>query len=97
MEAIRALQLATANVVSVMVTASGGLLWAFDISSVNDLRTRIRGSVGAGKTKSAREMESWFEEWLAAKGKEKEKAGDDRSVVSDPDKETTGSAVTREE
>ena len=99
LEAIRALQLATAHVVSVTVMVSGGLAWAFDVSSVNDLRSRIRGSVGAGKTKTAVEMEARFEEWLAKteKEKEKEKVGNnDASLVPGQDTEAAGSTDSRE-
>lgn len=44
---------------------AGGLLWAFDISSLEDLRRKVRGGMGFGG-KSEREAEEEMEEWLAS-------------------------------
>ena len=77
--------------ISVTVLVGGGAAWAFDISSVNDLKSRIRGSLGAGKTRFAVESEKWFEEWLEAREKEKEKVDKDGAVMSGQDKEATSS------
>jgi hypothetical protein len=66
MEAFQALQLASLNVGSSMLMVTGGLLWAFDISSIEELRRKIRGGLGvdgSGRGESAVEEE--FEEWMA--------------------------------
>lgn len=45
---------------------TGGLLWAFDISSMEDARMKIRGKLGLdGSGMSTAEAEEEFEEWLA--------------------------------
>ncbi|KAM0270440.1 hypothetical protein ACHAQH_009415 [Verticillium albo-atrum] len=61
--ALEALNLATLNVFSFAVMATGGVAWAFDISSVDDLREKARRTIRgeAGKTDEAAERE--FEEW----------------------------------
>jgi len=65
-EAVEALSIATINVLSFTMMMTGGLLWAFDISSLDDLRKKIRGGLGVdgtGRDEGALERE--FEEWLA--------------------------------
>ena len=42
-EAFEALNIASVNVVSLSFMLTGGLLWAMDISSLEDLRRRVRG------------------------------------------------------
>lgn len=45
---------------------TGGLLWAFDISSMEDARVKLRGGLGFdGSGTSVAEAEEEFEEWLA--------------------------------
>ena len=67
--AVEALQLATVNVLSFMMMLTGGFAWAFDISSVEEARTRIpvrkgRG-VGAEREKGEDyEDEDALREWL---------------------------------
>ncbi|WYZ39184.1 hypothetical protein EsH8_III_001098 [Colletotrichum jinshuiense] len=63
--ALEALNLATLNVVSFAIMMTGGTAWAFDISSVQDLRYMARRSIqgAAGQTDEAAERE--FEEWAA--------------------------------
>lgn len=47
-----------------MVT--GGALWAFDISNMDELRRKIRGGLGVdGSGRSEQEAEEDMEEWLA--------------------------------
>ena len=83
-EAFSALTLATMNVGSTIVMMGGGLFWAFDISTVDDLRQRIRDGIGLDKPhpggeKGAAEVEAEFEQWLAdalARRKEKQRAAD---------------------
>ena len=44
----------------------GGLLWAFDISNINDMRRKVRGGLGVdGTGRSETEAEEELEEWLA--------------------------------
>ncbi|KAG7139909.1 hypothetical protein HYQ45_003240 [Verticillium longisporum] len=61
--ALEALNLATLNVFSFGVMTTGGIAWAFDVSSVDDLREKARRTIRgeAGKTDEAAERE--FEEW----------------------------------
>lgn len=67
-EAFEALNLATVNVMSFAMMFGGGLLWALDISSLDDLRRKVRGGRGvdgSGSGRSEREAEEEMEEWLA--------------------------------
>jgi len=49
-----------------MMMMTGGALWAFDISTMDDLRRKIRGGLGIdGTGRSERQAEEDFEEWLA--------------------------------
>lgn len=65
MVALEALGLATLNVFSFMMMATGGTAWAFDVASIDDLRTKAKKTLyGAdGKTDEAAEAE--MEEWMA--------------------------------
>ncbi|KAF4632496.1 hypothetical protein G7Y89_g5624 [Cudoniella acicularis] len=82
MEAFEALNIATINVLSVGMMASGGLLWAFDISSLDDMRQKVRTKMGAPGSLEDKDAEEEIEEWFATvlsrkefkhlKGKEKE-------------------------
>lgn len=77
MEAFEALNLATVNVTSFAMMMAGGLLWALDISSMEELRQKVRGGMGVdGSGRSEREAEEEWEEWLAvtlARREEKER------------------------
>lgn len=65
-EAVEALGIATVSVTSFMMMMTGGALWAFDISTMDDLRRKIRGGLGIdGTGRSERQAEEDFEEWLA--------------------------------
>lgn len=67
LEALEALQIATMNVASVAATVVFGTLWAFDISSLDDMRRKVRGGLGVdGSGRSEQEVEEHFEEWIAA-------------------------------
>ncbi|KAH8802794.1 hypothetical protein F5884DRAFT_756105 [Xylogone sp. PMI_703] len=78
LEAFEALNIATINVLSISMMVSGGLLWAFDISSLEDMRKKIRGGLGIdGNGVSANDAEEELEEWLAtvlARKEEKQKS-----------------------
>lgn len=64
MVALEALSLATLNVLSWTMMVAGGALWAFDISSMDDLRRKVRKGMGIeGRTEQDAEEE--IEEWLA--------------------------------
>jgi len=65
-EALEAFNLATVNVVSLSMIATGGVLWYLDINSVEDARKMLRsgwGIDGIGKTE--KESEEELEEWVA--------------------------------
>ena len=65
-DAAQALGLASLNVSSFALMGTGGILWAFDVSSMEDLRGRVRGGLGIdGTGKSEKEAEEEIEEWLA--------------------------------
>lgn len=67
LEAFEALNLATINVMSFMVMLAGGTFWAFDISSMDDLRRKLRrkdkGELGVARGEKGAEEE--WEKWLA--------------------------------
>ena len=87
MEAFDALTVATANVLSVGLMTAGGALWAFDISSVEDMRRKIRGGLGIdGSEGRESQAEQEMEEWLATVLKRKEEKAErkrDRSKDRD--------------
>ncbi|KAH6671764.1 hypothetical protein B0J14DRAFT_564362 [Halenospora varia] len=95
MEAFEALNIATINVVSVGIMATGGLLWAFDISSLDDMRRKVRTKMGATGSLEDKDAEEEIEEWFATvlsrkefkhlKGKETE-AKDDTSAANQEEK-----------
>ena len=57
---------------------TGGALWAADVSSLEDLRRKVRGGLGVdGTGRGEVEVEREFEEWLAgvlARKEDKERA-----------------------
>ncbi|KFY35353.1 hypothetical protein V494_05986 [Pseudogymnoascus sp. VKM F-4513 (FW-928)] len=65
-EAMDALTIATANVLSVAMMCTGGMLWAFDIASMDELRAKMRGRLGTervaggGNSKAEKELEEWL-------------------------------------
>lgn len=51
----------------------GGLLWALDISGLEDMRRMVRGRLGVdGVARSERDVEEELEEWLAGVLKRKD-------------------------
>ncbi|KAI2634890.1 hypothetical protein GGS26DRAFT_551714 [Hypomontagnella submonticulosa] len=77
--AVEALNLATLNVMGFGIMATGGLAWAFDISSVDDLRRKARrhiGTAAGGYTdeESEREIEEWVASVLLRKDKKERDA-----------------------
>ncbi|EXJ64354.1 hypothetical protein A1O7_00690 [Cladophialophora yegresii CBS 114405] len=76
MEALEALNLATVNVLSLSMMATGGTLWYLNINSVADARRMIRGGLGVdGTGRSEKDAEEDFEEWLATTLARKEAKG----------------------
>ncbi|EMR70632.1 hypothetical protein UCREL1_2333 [Eutypa lata UCREL1] len=77
--ALEALNLATLNVLGFGVMCTGGLAWAFDISSIDDLRKKARGHIGpnGGYTdeEAEREVEEWVAKVLGRKEEKEQEAG----------------------
>ncbi|KAJ9618261.1 hypothetical protein H2203_009177 [Taxawa tesnikishii (nom. ined.)] len=68
LEAVEALSLATLNVSSLAIMITGGTLWALDVSTVDELRHRLRGALdvdGPYRPKTEEESDKEIEEWLA--------------------------------
>ena len=65
MEAFEALNIATINVVSVGMMMTGGILYAFDISSIDDVRRNVRRRFGVPEDRSDQDVEKEIEEWFA--------------------------------
>lgn len=66
-EAFEALNLATLNVCAGGMAATGAVLYALDVNSIEDLRRFVRGgwSGTAGeKSKTDQELEEDLEEWI---------------------------------
>jgi len=64
-EAFEALNIATINVFSVSMMVSGGLLWAFDIASIDDMRKKVRTNLGVDTIRTDQDEEEEIEEWFA--------------------------------
>lgn len=73
MEAFEALNIATINVASVAMLCTGGMLWAFDISSVDDLRRDLRKRLGVDQNRTDQDVEEEIEEWFATVLERKDK------------------------
>ncbi|TVY94461.1 Altered inheritance of mitochondria protein [Lachnellula willkommii] len=88
MEAFEALNIATINVLSVSMMVSGGFLWALDISSLDDMRRKVRINMGMDASREDSEAEEEIEEMIATilarkefkhlLGKEKEEEGKEK-------------------
>lgn len=65
MEAFEALNIATINVLSVSMMAAGGIMCAFDINTVEDLRKRMRAGLELD-AKSDNQVDAELEEWVAS-------------------------------
>ncbi|RYO77474.1 hypothetical protein DL766_005858 [Monosporascus sp. MC13-8B] len=62
--ALEALNLATVNVMGFGIMCTGGIAWAFDISSVDDLRRMARGHIGPSGGHLDEEAEREVAEWI---------------------------------
>ncbi|KAH9222942.1 hypothetical protein DL95DRAFT_379837 [Leptodontidium sp. 2 PMI_412] len=74
LEAAEALTIATLNVFSVGIMATGGFIWAFDIATVDEMKKKVRVNLGANAKPAGQddaateeEIEEWFAEVLARK------------------------------
>ncbi|KAH2911690.1 hypothetical protein KXV75_008003 [Aspergillus fumigatus] len=63
-DAFEALSLATLNVCSFAMMATGGVLYALDINSVKDMRRYVKKGMGTGTVRDE-EVEREVEEWVA--------------------------------
>ncbi|KAI9808626.1 MAG: hypothetical protein M1825_003777 [Sarcosagium campestre] len=66
LEAFEALTIATINVTSFSIMMVGGLLWAFRIDGMEDLRSRFRGALG-DTSHADEELEEWIAMVLSRK------------------------------
>jgi hypothetical protein len=66
MEAFEALNIATINVISVGMMLTGGALWAFDIASLDDMRSKVRTNMGIDPIRTDQDSEEEIEEWFAS-------------------------------
>ncbi|KAI1348034.1 hypothetical protein F5Y01DRAFT_227107 [Xylaria sp. FL0043] len=86
--ALEALNLATLNVLGFAIMMTGGVSWAFDISSIDDLRSMARKHIGpsGGRTdeEAEREVEEWVAKVLLRKEKQQEAAADPTTTPAWP-------------
>jgi hypothetical protein len=76
MEAVEALNIATINVLSVAMMATGGALWYLDINTMAEARRLIRGGLGVdGTGRTEEQAEEEFEEWMASTLARKDQKG----------------------
>ncbi|EAW09345.1 uncharacterized protein ACLA_035480 [Aspergillus clavatus NRRL 1] len=96
-DAFEALSLATLNVCSFAMMATGGVLYALDVASLEDMRRYVKKEMGEGTVRDEaveKEVEQWVEKVLGEKfgvelkkekekEKEKERAREKDVVVSE--------------
>ena len=80
--ALEALNLATLNVLGFGIMMTGGVSWAFDISSIDDLRRMARKHIGPAGGRTDEEAEREVEEWVAKVLLRKEKQ--EQAAATDP-------------
>ncbi|CZS98255.1 uncharacterized protein RAG0_07046 [Rhynchosporium agropyri] len=66
LEAFEALTLATMNVFSYGIMFTGGFMWAFDISTVDDMKKKVRVDLNVKASQIDRDAEAEFEELFAS-------------------------------
>ncbi|RAH42351.1 DUF3433 domain-containing protein [Aspergillus brunneoviolaceus CBS 621.78] len=66
-EAFEALNLATLNVLAFAMMSTGGVLYAMDINSVDDMRRYVRRGLVEGDQEMEREVEAWAAKVLGEK------------------------------
>jgi hypothetical protein len=75
-EALEALNIATINILSLAMMATGGTLWYLDINSLAEGRKFIRGGLGVdGTGRNEEQVEQEFEEWMATTLARKDQKG----------------------
>ncbi|KAI1185328.1 hypothetical protein F5B17DRAFT_40028 [Nemania serpens] len=79
--ALEALNLATLNVLGFAVMMTGGVSWAFDISSIDDLRRMARKQIGPSGGRTDEEVEREIEEWVAKVLLRKDKKGEEAAPL----------------
>lgn len=75
--AVEALGLATLNVFSFGIMMTGGLMFAFDISNLEDLRRRARKQIYGGNGVVDEAADQQVEEWIADVLSRRDKTGDE--------------------
>ncbi|RWA07379.1 hypothetical protein EKO27_g7719 [Xylaria grammica] len=90
--ALEALNLATLNVVGFAIMMTGGVSWAFDISSIDDLRGMARKHIGPSGGRTDEEAERELEEWVAKVLLRKEKQ---QEVEASPPATATATTTTK--
>lgn len=63
--ALEALNLATLNTIGFGIMMTGGVSWAFDVSSIDELRKLARRHIGPEGGKTDEDAEREIEEWVA--------------------------------
>ncbi|KAL9609237.1 MAG: hypothetical protein Q9167_005972 [Letrouitia subvulpina] len=83
LEAFEALTLASLNLTSVAVFLTGGLMWAFDVEGVQDLKQRMmrirmqrKASTQTTYTEGDREAEEWFSRYLLGRRRKEDLKAD---------------------
>lgn len=88
---MEALNIATINVLSIGMMVGGGLLYAFDISSVDDIKKNVRTRIGVDVNRSDQDVEEEIEEWFATvlerKGKKEKKQESEGQIKAKEGKE----------
>ncbi|KAL2065413.1 hypothetical protein VTL71DRAFT_3083 [Oculimacula yallundae] len=66
LEAFEALTLATMNVFSYGIMATGGFIWAFDIATIDDMKKKVRVDLNVKASQIDRDAEEEIEELFAS-------------------------------
>lgn len=78
--AAQALGLATLNVFSFGIMLTGGIMWAFDISNPEELRTKARAKLYGPNGVVDKDAEEEIEEWIAGVLSRKDKKEDEEGT-----------------
>lgn len=82
-EALEALNLATINVLSLGMVATGATLWYLDINNLGEARKALRGGLGVdGSGKTEQEANEEIEEWVATVLSRKEQKEHARTMAN---------------
>jgi len=97
MEAFEALNIATINVFSVGMMLTGGLLYAFDISSLDDMRRNVRSRIGVDVSRTDQDEEEEIEEWFATVLERKEMRSIKERVQKEKEKKLQSASQVQSE